>query len=72
MIAPWLETTLPTNLSRYPLHEIFKADESGLFYKCVPNKRYHFKIEKCTGGKHKVRLTGIATGKWRKTNNVRD
>ena len=32
-----------------------------LFYQCVPNKTYHFKNEKCTGGKHSiVRLTGMA------------
>ncbi|XP_065667761.1 tigger transposable element-derived protein 4-like [Hydra vulgaris] len=29
MIAPWLETTLPTILSRYPLENIFNADEFG-------------------------------------------
>ena len=63
MIAPWLETTLPTILSRYPLQDIFNADEFGFFYQFVPNKTYHYKNEKCTEGKHsKVRLTGMATG----------
>ena len=38
MIAPWLATTLPPILSRYPFPDIFNADESGLFYQCVPNK----------------------------------
>ena len=32
-----------------------------LFYQCVPNKTYHFKNEKYTGGKHSIfRLTGMA------------
>ena len=63
MTAPWLETTLPTILSRYPLKDLFNADEFGLFYQCLPDKTYHFTKEKCIGGKHnKVRLTGMAAG----------
>ena len=63
MIAPWLETTLLTILSRYPLRDIFNAYAFGLFYQCVPNKTYHFKNEKCTGGEYrKIRLTGMTTG----------
>ena len=63
MIAPWTETMLPTILSRYPLENIFNADEFGLFYQCLPNKTLHLKGEKCSGGKHsKIRLTGLAAG----------
>lgn len=63
MTAPWMETTLPTILSRYTLENIFNADEFGLFYQCLPNKTLHLKGEKCSGGKHsKVRLTGLAAG----------
>ena len=61
MIASWLETTLPTLLSNYKLEDIYNADEFGLFYQCLPNKTYHLKSGKCSGGKHsKVRLTGLA------------
>ena len=64
MTAPWTETTLPTILSRYPLENIFNADEFGLFYQCLPNKTLHLKGEKCSGGMHsKIRLTGLAAGK---------
>ncbi|XP_057296214.1 tigger transposable element-derived protein 4-like [Hydractinia symbiolongicarpus] len=35
--APWSETTLPTILSRFPLENIFNADEFGLFFQCLPN-----------------------------------
>ena len=63
MTAPWAETTLPTILSRYPLKDIFNADEVGLFYQCLPDRSYHLKGEKCSGGKHsKTRLTGLAAG----------
>ena len=63
MIAPRTETTLPTIFSRYPLENIFNADEFGLFYQCLPNKTLHLKGGKCSGGKHsKVRLTGLANG----------
>ena len=63
MTAPWTETTLPTILSRYPLENIFNADEFGLFYQYLPNKTLHLKGEKRAGGKHsKIRLTGLAAG----------
>ena len=63
MTAPWAETTLPTILSRYPHKDIFNADEFGLFYQCLPDRSYHLKGEKCSGGKHnKTRLTGLAAG----------
>ena len=32
MTSPWTETTLPTIVSRYPLENIFNANEFGLFY----------------------------------------
>ena len=63
MTAPWTETALPTILSRYPLENIFNADEFGLFYQCLPNKTLHLKGEKCAGGKHsKICLTELAAG----------
>ncbi|GFS70209.1 tigger transposable element-derived protein 6 [Trichonephila clavipes] len=37
---------------------IFNTDETGLFFKCLPEKTFTFKKEKCHGGKHsKERLT---------------
>ena len=57
IVTPWNKTTLPTLLSKYDLKYIFNADEFGLFYQCLPNKMYHFKGQKCSGGKNsKVRL----------------
>ena len=64
MVAHWNETTLPTRLSEYDLKDIFNAREFALFYQCLPNKTYHFKGQKCSGGKNgKVRLTGMVAGK---------
>ena len=61
MTSSWSETTLPTILSNYKLENIFNADEFGLFYQCIPDKTYHLKEEKCSGGKKIiVRLTGMA------------
>ncbi|XP_068697244.1 tigger transposable element-derived protein 4-like [Montipora foliosa] len=61
MTASWEETTLPTILTNYQLHNIFYADEFGLFCKALPDKSLHLKSEKCIGGKHnKVHLTGMA------------
>ena len=61
MVASWFETSLPTILSNYKLDDIFNADEFGLFYQCLPNKKFHLKSEKCSGAKNsKIRITGLA------------
>ena len=61
MTSSWSETTLLTILSNYKLENILNADEFGHFYQCLPDKAYHLKGEKCSGGKKsKVRLTGMA------------
>ena len=40
MVNAWSETSLPTLLYNYDLKDIYKTDEFGLFYQCVPNKTY--------------------------------
>ena len=61
MVAGWNDTTLPTLLSDYDLENIYNDDEFDLFYQCLPDKSYHFKTEKCSGGKlSKIRITGLA------------
>ena len=61
MTAPWKETMLPTIVSKYDLRDIYNADEFGLFYEGVPSKTFHFKGERCSGGKYsKARVTGMA------------
>jgi len=45
-------------LKDYEPHNVFNADETALFYKCLPDRTMTFKNEKCHGGKHsKERVT---------------
>ena len=61
MVNVWKETSLATLLSNYELKDIYNADEFELFYKCVINKTYQLKSEKCSGGKlSKILITGMA------------
>ena len=57
MVAPWIETTLPTILSQFKPEDIYNVDECGLFYQALPNRTLHLSKEKCHGGKQsKVRI----------------
>lgn len=54
----WIRDVLPTILAPYEADDIFNADETGLFFKCLPDKTLTFKNEKCYGGKlSKERVT---------------
>jgi len=57
-IKVWLENEWPTIREGYSSKDIYNADETGLFYKCLPNRTLKFKGETCSGGKlAKERLT---------------
>ena len=49
-ITNW-DTTLKEILENYEPRNIYNADETGLFYKCLPNKSLCFEREVCTGQK---------------------
>ncbi|XP_047984684.1 tigger transposable element-derived protein 6-like [Leguminivora glycinivorella] len=52
------KSQLKSLLNGYDPNDVFNADETGLFFKCLPDKTLTFKNEKCHGGKHsKERLT---------------
>ena len=58
MTADWLEVKLPALLREYQPVDIFNADKTGLFWKCLPDKTLHMKGEQCSGGKKsKERIT---------------
>lgn len=58
MTEAWTHHTLPELLAQYEHKDIFNADETGLFYKLLPNKTLAFKGERCSGGKQsKDRIT---------------
>ena len=49
-------------MKNYKACDIFNAEETGLFYKLMPNKTLQLKGEKCHGGKKsKERLTVLVT-----------
>lgn len=57
----WKQTVLVDLLKKYDANDIFNADETGLFFKCLPDKTLAFKNERCSGGKRsKERLTVMA------------
>ncbi|GFY15329.1 tigger transposable element-derived protein 6 [Trichonephila clavipes] len=52
------QNSLSDLIKEYEPRNIFNTDETGLFFKCLPEKTFTFKKEKCHGGKHsKERLT---------------
>lgn len=58
MTVDWLHSTLPSILAEYDPKNVFNADETGLFYRCLPNKTLSFKGQSCSGGKiSKERIT---------------
>ena len=60
MESTWLETALPTLLSKFSLADIYNADEFGFMYATLPSVTLHFNNETCKGGKlSKSRLTGL-------------
>lgn len=53
----WVED-LPNLLADYSADDIFNADETALFFKCLPDKTFTFKNMQCTGAKiSKERVT---------------
>lgn len=56
----WLTNVWPKLREGYKDEDIFNADETGIFYKLLPDKTLKYKNEKCIGGKlAKERLTAL-------------
>ncbi|GFT06111.1 tigger transposable element-derived protein 4 [Nephila pilipes] len=54
----WIIDTLTKILKESKQENIFNADETALFFQCLPLKILTFKNERCFGGKHsKARIT---------------
>ena len=61
-VDEWQTNCLPALLKQFKTEDIFNADETGLFYRCLPDKTQVFKNDKCAGRKLlKERLTGLVT-----------
>ena len=58
LVDNWHQTSWQNILQEYQPSDIYNCDESGLFYKLLPNKTFTFKGERCAGGKlSKERIT---------------
>lgn len=58
VVSDWIESTWPDISRPFAPNDIFNADETGLFYRCLPDKTMEFKKKACHGGKSsKERLT---------------
>ncbi|GFY18608.1 tigger transposable element-derived protein 4 [Trichonephila clavipes] len=56
------QNSLSDLTKEYEPRNTFNTDETGLFFKCLPEKTFTFKKEKCHGGKFsKERLTILLT-----------
>ncbi|GBO44628.1 Tigger transposable element-derived protein 6 [Araneus ventricosus] len=56
----WITETLSKILKDYKPENIFNADDTALFFQCLPQKTLTFKKEKCFGRKQsKSRLTAM-------------
>jgi hypothetical protein len=54
----FIVNVLPGLIEGYAAEDIYNADETGVFFKSLPDKLYGFNNEKCHGGKKsKDRLT---------------
>ncbi|GFO18872.1 tigger transposable element-derived protein 6 [Plakobranchus ocellatus] len=50
-VDTWRGSALQQLLENYNADNIFNANETGIFYKCLPDKTLDFKRNVCTGGK---------------------
>ncbi|XP_051161251.1 tigger transposable element-derived protein 4-like [Leptopilina boulardi] len=63
IVTEWLTTVWPNLRKQFSDENIFNADETGLFYKMMPDRILKFKGESCSGGKmSKERITVMVTG----------
>lgn len=68
----WISGKLKDLISKYKPEDIFNADETGVFYKALPNKTLALKNETCTGGKlSKQRLTVMVCANMAGTEKMR-
>ena len=55
----WQQQVLQLLLRQFSTDDVFNLDETGLFWRLLPNKTMSFRGERCTGGKkskHKITL----------------
>ena len=53
----WVLTTMPSSLDEFRPDDIFNVDQTGLFWKCLPDKSLILKGKTYNGGKGAERIT---------------
>lgn len=61
-VDDWKNSVLKEILSRFDASNVFNLDETGLFYRLLPDKTLSFKGEKCTSGKASKQRVTILLG----------
>jgi hypothetical protein len=60
VVTHWSGTALPALIASYEPRDVFNADETGIFYRLLPDKTMCFKGDTCHGGKQsKERITAM-------------
>ena len=58
VVEAFRSETLPALIKQYSAKDIFNCDETGFFYRLLPDRTFEFKGQECHGGKHsKERIT---------------
>src|SRR4051794_25031444 len=58
VVTAWLDSVWPGLKAGYADEDIYNADETGLFFKCLPDRTLNRKGRRCTNGKlSKERVT---------------
>ncbi len=61
----WINSKLPNILSGYKMCDVYNADESGLYWRALPNNTYYVNEDECKGQKRsKERVTFLAITNW--------
>lgn len=59
------DSALKTLIHGYDISDVYNGDETGLFFKCLPDKTLAYRNEKCHGGKNsKERITVMPIVNW--------
>ena len=71
-LTDWQRDTLTKELSGYEPKDVFNLDETGVFWKLLPNKTMAFKGDRCSGGKKsKERITILVGANMNETEFLR-
>lgn len=58
VVKTWKNSKLKTVIEDFDPDDVYNADETGLFFQCLPNKTFCFSNENCSSGKaSKQRIT---------------